>query len=131
MSLIRCPECKHPISIKAEVCPHCGYKPTREDKVKAIDDAVEHPIKTEPQEVVVEEKDDGSAIGGFLLVFFLSLVGLIIALAAGGERTKSGAVACFILHIILGVITGIIIIILFVTKVLPVQPVQRILPVPR
>ena len=25
MALIKCPECKHEISDKAEICPNCGY----------------------------------------------------------------------------------------------------------
>ena len=25
MALIKCPECKHEVSDKAETCPNCGY----------------------------------------------------------------------------------------------------------
>ena len=34
MALIKCPECGHQVSDKAEACPSCGFKPTSKDKAK-------------------------------------------------------------------------------------------------
>lgn len=31
MALVKCKECKKEISSKAELCPHCGYKPPQSE----------------------------------------------------------------------------------------------------
>lgn len=58
MSLIRCPECKQPMSDTLSVCPHCGYNLSDEEKIKAYGDAILNPveIKEEVKEVVKEKE---------------------------------------------------------------------------
>lgn len=48
--------------------------------------------------------DEGSYGGGFLLGFFLSLVGLIIAIAIDKPATKKGAITGFIVQLVGGVL---------------------------
>ena len=40
MSLINCPECKQPVSEKAEKCPRCGYTITRKQSAAGIAAAI-------------------------------------------------------------------------------------------
>ena len=95
--LIKCPECKKTISSSAEACPHCGYRMSKEEKDKAIDDAVTNPPKEE-----IRYEDEGSAGGGFALGFFLGLIGLIIAIAINKSATRKGAVAGFFVQFFIG-----------------------------
>ena len=114
MSIIRCPECKQMISSTVESCPHCGYTLSSIEREAAIDDAKLHPITiNDPQQktIVIEKKgeeDQGSAGGGFVLSFFLGIIGLIIALCVGKKATKSGAVTGFIVQAGIGILILII-----------------------
>ena len=36
MALIRCPECKHEVSDKAEICPNCGYNVGQFNRMKKL-----------------------------------------------------------------------------------------------
>ncbi len=57
MSLIRCPECKQPMSDTLSVCPHCGYNLTDKDKVDAYGDAILNPVDMEaPKAAPIKEK---------------------------------------------------------------------------
>ena len=56
MSLIRCPECKQPMSDTISVCPHCGYNLTDKDKIDAYGDAIVNPIEVKEVEPVAVEK---------------------------------------------------------------------------
>ena len=56
MSLIRCPECKQPMSDTISVCPHCGYNLTDKDKIDAYGDAILNPVEMKEVEPVSVEK---------------------------------------------------------------------------
>ena len=56
MSLIRCPECKKPMSDTISVCPHCGYNLTDKDKIDAYGDAILNPVEMKEVESVAVEK---------------------------------------------------------------------------
>ncbi|MBO4704032.1 MAG: zinc ribbon domain-containing protein [Bacilli bacterium] len=56
MSLIRCPECKQPMSDTISVCPHCGYNLTDKDKIDAYGDAILNPVEMKEVEPVAVEK---------------------------------------------------------------------------
>ena len=56
MSLIRCPECKQPMSDTISVCPHCGYNLTDKDKIDAYGDAILNPVEMKEVESVAVEK---------------------------------------------------------------------------
>ena len=56
MSLIRCPECKKPMSDTISVCPHCGYNLTDKDKIDAYGDAILNPVEMKEVEPVAVEK---------------------------------------------------------------------------
>lgn len=34
MALVKCPECNHEVSDKAQICPNCGYKLLENNKIK-------------------------------------------------------------------------------------------------
>ena len=56
MSLIRCPECKQPMSDTISVCPHCGYNLTDKDKIDAYGDAILNPVEMKEVEPAAVEK---------------------------------------------------------------------------
>lgn len=54
MALIRCPECKQPMSSTLKACPHCGYVVSDEEKIKALEEAVDNPVSF-PKPVVKQQ----------------------------------------------------------------------------
>lgn len=70
--------------------------------------SVSRPANTQNTVRRVYYANEGSTVGGFCLGFFLGLLGLIIALVTKEDRTKSGAVAGFIVYILIAVVVGII-----------------------
>ena len=44
MALIKCPECQQPISSTVKSCPHCGYVLSDEEKIKALEEALDNPV---------------------------------------------------------------------------------------
>ena len=112
MSLIKCPECKKTISSTVDSCPHCGYKLSNAEKELALAEAEVNPpsIEEKPTTTVINNnqtsvpKDEGSGGGGFVLGILLGIFGLIIAIAVGKSKTKSGAVGGFIVQAIIGLI---------------------------
>ena len=100
MALIKCPECKQPISSTVSTCPRCGYVLTESDREEAVKAAAQNPVSFyEPQQKQII--DQGSGGGGFCLGFFLGLIGLIIAICGGKPDTKTGAIVGFIIQAIL------------------------------
>lgn len=114
MSLIRCPECKNPVSSTVQACPHCGYVISEIEKENAIKDAELNPVSfdlTQQKKINREkenENDNGVWFGGFLLAFLFGLIGLVIMACVGKKDTKSGAVAGFFVQLVLGILLGII-----------------------
>ena len=53
MSLIRCPECKQPMSDTLSVRLHCGYNLSDEGKVKAYGESIVNPIDMNEAETKV------------------------------------------------------------------------------
>ena len=104
-----CKECGNTISYTEDdeyiVCPECGRK-TKNPHYVTFEEDVDF---EEPRERIVyvhdqpkEKKDKGSYGVGFLLGFFLGLIGLIIAIAMDQEETKRGALHAFIIGLVLG-----------------------------
>ena len=92
MALIRCLECKKTVSTTLDACPHCGFKLSKEDKEEALEEAIDEKRSK-------SEEDEGSFGGGFALGFILSVIGLIVAICAGGKATRNGAVIGFFIQI--------------------------------
>lgn len=59
------------------------------------------------------KEDEGNSVVGYLLGFFLGIIGLVIALAIGKEKVISGAKKAVILNIIASILMGILIGILY------------------
>ena len=70
--------------------------------------------------------DEGSYLIGFLLVFFLNLLGLIIALVMKKSKTTKGAVITLLIQIGLGVLVGAaILLLIYVFKVIDLEFIQE------
>ena len=113
MALIRCPECRQPMSTTLDKCPHCGYELSDNEMEAAIEEAIVSPVRMKEEQkktVVYDTKEDkGSFGGGFALGFFIGLIGVIVAACVGKKDTKSGALVGFVVQFVGGIILTIII----------------------
>ena len=135
MAYYTCPKCKSTFSLREgmDKCPACfapisdSVKPEFYDEsyvppIVPTDDTPKEtgtapkfedlsfsPIDTSAQPTNV---DEGSYVIGVILTFFLSWIGLIIALCMKKRKTTKGAVITFIVMIALYVILAIVLVIL-------------------
>lgn len=109
MALIKCPECKKNISTTVDTCPHCGYKLSAEDKILAetVDpnrSSVDNYTSSyQYQPINNRYYDSGSTGIGFILGFFLGIIGLIIALCLDKPDTRTGAAIGFVVELLLSI----------------------------
>lgn len=124
--MIKCPSCGKGMPEDTVFCPHCGYMMSMEERENA-QPYNEKQVTTsvnQPQQQVSNTSssqvrrssnsrpstvDEGSVAVGFILSFFLGLIGFIIALVMGKKKTIKGAGIGFGFFLGLAVIAGIII----------------------
>ena len=124
--MIKCPSCGKGMPEDTVFCPHCGYMMSMEERENA-QPYNEKQVTTsvnQPQQQVSNTSssqvrrssnsrpstvDEGSVAVGFILSFFLGLIGFIIALVTGKKKTIKGAGIGFGFFLGLAVIFGIII----------------------
>ena len=124
--MIKCPSCGKGMPEDTVFCPHCGYMMSMEERENA-QPYNEKQVTTsvnQPQQQVSNTSssqvrrssnsrpstvDEGSVAVGFILSFFLGLIGFIIALVTGKKKTIKGAGIGFGFFLGLAVIMGIII----------------------
>ena len=95
------PKCSEIIPANSNRCFYCGYVVTEEDRDAYINEMIKNPVET--SEVPDFENDyepiaipRGSYFLGFILGMFLNIIGVIIAIATRGRRTKFGSGIGFI-----------------------------------
>lgn len=98
---MKCPKCSETIPANSNRCIYCGYVVTKEDRDDFINEMIKHPVET--SEVPDFENDyepipvsRGSYFLGVVLGLFLNLLGVVIAIATKGRRTKVGSGIGFI-----------------------------------
>ena len=98
---MKCPKCSEIIPANSNRCFYCGYVVTEEDRDAYINEMIKNPVET--SEVPDFENDyepiaipRGSYFLGFILGMFLNIIGVIIAIATRGRRTKFGSGIGFI-----------------------------------
>lgn len=123
--MIKCPSCGKGIPEDTVFCPHCGYMMSMEERENAQpynEKQVTTPVNQSQQQVSNTSSsqarrssnsrpanvDEGSVAVGFILSFFLGLIGFIIALVMGKKKTIKGAGIGFGFFLGLAVIMGII-----------------------
>ena len=129
MAMIKCPKCGKGMSSEEIFCPHCGYMMSMEERENAqpynekqVTSSVNQsqqqssnqaPSQTRPSYSSSNSRpaavDEGSVAVGFILSFFLGLIGFVIALVVGKKKTMKGAGIGFGFFLGLAVIAGIII----------------------
>ena len=127
--MIKCPKCGKGMSSEEIFCPHCGYMMSMEERENAqpynekqVTSSVNQsqqqssnqaPSHTKPSYSSSNSRpaavDEGSVAVGFILSFFLGLIGFVIALVVGKKKTMKGASIGFGFFLGLAVIAGIII----------------------
>ena len=110
-----CRDCGTEIADIAVICPKCGktqvdYE-TEQLKLKAENEVLKEKFKKQKSAAI-----EGKGLG-FVLTFFIGLIGLILCLALGDDDCKKSALITFIVTIILSVIF-VIIYILFLTYII-------------
>ena len=98
---MKCPKCSETIPANSNRCFYCGYVVTEEDRDAYINEMIKNPVET--SEVPDFENDyepiaipRGSYFLGFVLGMLLNIIGVIIAIATRGRRTKFGSGIGFI-----------------------------------
>lgn len=126
MATIKCPQCGKPMDSETIFCPHCGYMMSMEERENAqpytekqvttsVNQSQQQVSNTTSSQVRRSSNsrpstvDEGSVAVGFILSFFLGLIGFIIALVTGKKKTIKGAGIGFGFFLGLAVIFGIII----------------------
>lgn len=97
-----CPNCGAKISADARFCNKCGAE--LNDNLNRNTYNNSNPYINNINNQQVQNVDEGTMLGGFLLSFFLGLIGLIIALVVGKPKTKTGGVIGFVVIFIIGII---------------------------
>ena len=76
-------------------------------------------LKDVPLPEVVEDPEEGSFALGFVLAYFLTMVGCIIALLIDKPATKKGAIWGLIFEFITAALVGLVFLLLFILKLGP------------
>lgn len=123
--MIKCPKCGKGMSSEEIFCPHCGYMMSMEERENAqpynekqvtssVNQSQQQVSNPAPSQVRRSSNsrpvtvDEGSVAVGFILSFFLGLIGFVIALVVGKKKTIKGAGIGFGFFLGLAVIFGII-----------------------
>lgn len=123
--MIKCPKCGKGMSSEEIFCPHCGYMMSMEERenaqpynekqvtssVNQSQQQVSNPAPSQVRRSFNSRPvtvDEGSVAVGFILSFFLGLIGFVIALVVGKKKTIKGAGIGFGFFLGLAVIFGII-----------------------
>lgn len=97
-----CNSCGKNFDYGMRACPHCG----------SVESSIN--IKNSPSNYnykplqYVKKVDEGSFATGFLLVFFLGIIPLLVICASGKEQTRVGATVAGVISLIVGFILAII-----------------------
>ena len=98
---MKCPKCSETIPANSNRCFYCGYVVTEDDRDAYINEMIKHPVET--SEVPDFENDyepipipRGSYFLGVVLGLLLNIVGVVIAIATKGRKTKVGSGIGFI-----------------------------------
>jgi hypothetical protein len=104
MEVIRCHDCKRPVSFSATYCPHCGSKEPAGPYQFS---------KREARKFRIEDRNDNYLVRTTLLIGFIGLLyGIVVGRKSGSESSWYGVQSAFIvlyatLYGFLGILVGV------------------------
>ena len=103
-----CPKCGKEVDKADDFCRKCGTKlKTNYTDIETRYDYRHNDNHNRYERPTVrEDKALQSGVVGFLMVFFLGLIGLVVCLAAGDSKCRSAATTTYFIRLLLIIIVG-------------------------
>lgn len=104
----QCPVCNAWIGPNDGFCPVCGKRQSPKAEAGSTECRPAQRSAAQRRYYYSENKPLSGGMVGFVMAFFLSLVGLILVLCLGDAEARHAATITFVVEVVIGIVLGVI-----------------------